>query len=87
MYLSNFAATSNTWIGTVGAVRNKSSLIGIGMLKKVFYYSHAIDFVGQLGMQESKAGQAIPKNIPTYSVSIVIDEIQGCQKKRIALYI
>ena len=67
---SNFAATSNTWAGTVGAVKNKSSLIGIGHIKIVQYYWFAADFVGLLGDQNSKISQRLPNSLPAYLVSI-----------------
>ena len=40
----------NSWIGTVGAVKNKTSLIGIGHLKSIYPYWLAMDFAGNLGM-------------------------------------
>ena len=41
--------TLNSWIGTVGAVKNKTSLIGIGHLKSIYQYWQAMDFAGNLG--------------------------------------
>ena len=55
-------------MGAVGAVKNRSSLIGIGNFKIVYPSWQAVEFAGHLGMQESKAAQAIPKYLPLYLV-------------------
>ena len=66
---SNFAGKLNAWIGTVGAVKNRSSLIGIGHIKIVEYYWRGVDFAGLLGQQESKISQRVPSSLPAYLVS------------------
>ena len=58
----------NSWIGTVGAVKNKTSLIGIGHLKVVYGYWLAMDFAGNLGMQETRMAQRKPRPVPSYYV-------------------
>ena len=60
----------NSWIGTVGAVKNKTSLIGIGHLKVIYPYWLAMDFAGNLGMQETRMAQRMPRPVPSYNVKI-----------------
>ena len=65
------AETLNSWIGTVGAVKNKTSLIGIGHLKVVYGYWLAMDFAGNLGMQETRMAQRLPRAVPSYYVRTI----------------
>ena len=58
----------NTWRGTVGAVKNRTSLIGIGHLKSIYPYWMAMDFAGNLGMQETKMAQRKPRPEPALYV-------------------
>ena len=47
----------------------KTSLIGIGHLKSIFQYWQAMDFAGNLGMQETRMAQRFPRPVRTLYVS------------------
>ena len=73
----------NSWIGTVGAVKNKTSLIGIGHLKVVYGYWMAMDFAGNLGMQETRMAQRLPRPVPSYYVGT----IHSCYHYRVTMVV
>ena len=61
---------SNAWIGTVGAVKNKTSTMGIGILKMNQYFYSAVDFIGPIGAHEVKITQRRPRPLKPHWVSL-----------------
>ena len=62
--------SDNAWAGTVGAVKNMTSLIGIGMLKMTHKVYTAVDFIGPLGGFEAMIAQRKPRPIKPYWASL-----------------
>ena len=63
---------NNAWTGTLGAVKNKTSLIGIGLLKVTYRGYKIVDFIGPLGGQESRLAQRRPRPIKSHWASSII---------------
>ena len=61
--------SDNAWVGTVGAVKNMTSLIGIGVLKMTHQVYTVVDFLGPLGGFEAKLAQRKPRAIKPYWAS------------------
>ena len=55
--------------GTVGAVKNMTSLIGIGTLKMTHQVYTVVDFLGPLGGYETRIAQRKPRAIKPYWAS------------------
>ena len=64
-------------------MKNKTSLIGIGHLKVVYGYWLAMDFAGNLGMQETRMAQRLPRPVPSYYVRT----IHGCYHYRVTIVV
>ena len=62
--------SDNAWAGTVGAVKNMTSLIGIGFLKMTHQVYTVVDFLGPLGGFEAKLAQRKPRAIKPYWASL-----------------
>ena len=62
--------SDNAWAGTVGAVKNMTSLIGIGLLKMTHEVYTAVDFIGPLGGFEAMIAQRKPRPIKPYWASV-----------------
>ena len=52
----------------MGAVKNKSSTMGIGMLKMNQHFYTAVDFMGLIGPYEVKVAQRRPRPLKPYWV-------------------
>ena len=63
--------SDDAWVGTVGAVKNMTSLIGIGVLKMTHQVYTVVDFLGPLGGLESRLAQRKPRPIKPYWASLV----------------
>ena len=61
--------SDNAWTGTVGSVKNMSSLIGIGFLKMTHQVYTVVDFLGPLGGYEARLAQRKPRAIKPYWAS------------------
>ena len=64
------SGSDNAWVGTVGAVKNMTSLIGIGVLKMTHQVYTAVDFIGPLGGFEARLAQRKPRPIKPYWASL-----------------
>ena len=62
--------SDNAWAGTVGAVKNMTSLIGIGFLKMTHQVYTVVDFLGPLGGFEARLAQRKPRAIKPYWASL-----------------
>ena len=52
-------------------MKNKTSTIGIGMLKMTKIFYEAVDFIGLIGPYEVKIAQRRPRPLKPYWVSLV----------------